>query len=127
MRVMGSADCSASCPRCRCTRPASTSPRAYIVLFVLVLIYVAIMAIRLSRIERELGELLELSERPPRRGEPHVGERARERGDSIPSTRSRRPHERAAGARHLAQDRPGRAARAPGVHRARSGGARRSG
>jgi hypothetical protein len=38
---------------------------AYIVLFVLVLIYVAIMAIRLSRIERELGELLELSESAP--------------------------------------------------------------
>jgi hypothetical protein len=37
---------------------------AYIVLFALVLIYVAIMAVRLSRIERELGELLELSERP---------------------------------------------------------------
>jgi uncharacterized membrane protein required for colicin V production len=35
---------------------------AYIVLFVLVLIYVAIMAIRLSRIERQLGELLELTE-----------------------------------------------------------------
>ncbi len=38
---------------------------AYIVLFVLVLIYVAIMAIRLSHIERELGDLLERSERPP--------------------------------------------------------------
>ena len=37
---------------------------AYIVLFVIVLIYVAIMAIRLGHIERELGELLELSERP---------------------------------------------------------------
>jgi hypothetical protein len=36
---------------------------AYVVLFALVLIYVAIMAIRLSRIERELGELLESSER----------------------------------------------------------------
>jgi hypothetical protein len=36
---------------------------AYIVLFLLVLIYVAIMAIRLSRIERQLGELLELTER----------------------------------------------------------------
>jgi hypothetical protein len=37
---------------------------AYIVLFALVLIYVAIMAIRLSRIERDLGELLsELDER----------------------------------------------------------------
>jgi hypothetical protein len=32
---------------------------AYIVLFALVLLYVAIMAIRLSRIERSLGELLE--------------------------------------------------------------------
>jgi CcmD family protein len=32
---------------------------AYVVLFALVLIYVAIMAVRLSRIERELGELLE--------------------------------------------------------------------
>jgi CcmD family protein len=31
---------------------------AYVVLFALVLIYVAIMAVRLSRIERELGELL---------------------------------------------------------------------
>ena len=34
---------------------------AYIVLFVLVLVYVAIMGIRLARMERELGELLELS------------------------------------------------------------------
>ncbi len=36
---------------------------AYVVLFALVLIYVAIMSVRLSRIERELGELLELAER----------------------------------------------------------------
>ena len=35
---------------------------AYVVLFVLVLIYVAIMAIRLSHIERELGELLEIAD-----------------------------------------------------------------
>jgi len=34
---------------------------AYVVLFALVLIYVAIMAVRLSRIERELGELGERS------------------------------------------------------------------
>jgi hypothetical protein len=40
---------------------------AYVILFVLVLIYVAIMALRLSRVERELGELLELSERSPER------------------------------------------------------------
>jgi hypothetical protein len=38
---------------------------AYVVLFALVLVYVAIMAIRLSRIERDLGELLDMSERPP--------------------------------------------------------------
>jgi hypothetical protein len=38
---------------------------AYIVLFVIVLIYVAIMAIRLSRIERDLGELLSISASPP--------------------------------------------------------------
>jgi hypothetical protein len=31
---------------------------AYVVLFAIVLVYVAIMAIRLSRIERDLGELL---------------------------------------------------------------------
>jgi hypothetical protein len=35
---------------------------AYIVLFAIVLIYVAIMGIRLSRIERDLGELLSMSE-----------------------------------------------------------------
>jgi hypothetical protein len=49
---------------------------AYVVLFALVLIYVAIMAIRLSRIERELGELLEGTERaaeqPPGAPEPDV-------------------------------------------------------
>lgn len=32
---------------------------AYVVLFLLVLVYVAIMAAKLSRIERELGELVE--------------------------------------------------------------------
>jgi hypothetical protein len=44
---------------------------AYVVLFALVLIYVAIMAIRLNRIERDLGELLERSavERQPARGQ----------------------------------------------------------
>jgi hypothetical protein len=42
---------------------------AYIVVFVIVLIYVAIMAIRLSRIERDLGELLSMSA-SPREGEP---------------------------------------------------------
>jgi hypothetical protein len=36
---------------------------AYIVLIAMILVYVAIMAVRLSRIERDLGELLEVSER----------------------------------------------------------------
>jgi hypothetical protein len=36
---------------------------AYVVLFAMVLVYLAIMAIRLGRIERELGDLLELAER----------------------------------------------------------------
>ncbi len=38
---------------------------AYIVVFVIVLIYVAIMAIRLSHIERDLGELLSIAEDAP--------------------------------------------------------------
>ena len=42
---------------------------AYIVVFALVLIYVAIMAIRLSRVERELGELLEQADRLQERGD----------------------------------------------------------
>jgi hypothetical protein len=37
---------------------------AYLVVFAIVLIYVAIMAIRLSRIERRLGELLEADDPP---------------------------------------------------------------
>ncbi len=54
---------------------------AYVVLFALVLIYVAIMAIRLSHIESELSELLSLSEtqEPPREGE-RPGEDSGERG-----------------------------------------------
>jgi hypothetical protein len=38
---------------------------AYIVLFVLVLVYVSIMAVRLSRIEGELGELLGMAASSP--------------------------------------------------------------
>ena len=41
---------------------------AYIVLFAIVLIYVAIMAIRLSRIERDLGELLSMTASSPQEG-----------------------------------------------------------
>ncbi len=46
---------------------------AYVVLFALVLIYVAIMAVRLGRVERELGELLELAERPRAQDAPEQG------------------------------------------------------
>jgi hypothetical protein len=46
---------------------------AYVVLFALVLIYLAIMAIRLGRIDRELGELLSMSERPAQ-GPPDAAE-----------------------------------------------------
>ena len=53
---------------------------AYIALFVLVVVYVAVMAIRVGRIERELGELSERARWPisdrssdePERGE--IGE-----------------------------------------------------
>jgi hypothetical protein len=38
---------------------------AYIVFFAIVLIYVAIMALRLSRVERGLRELAERAEHPP--------------------------------------------------------------
>jgi hypothetical protein len=53
---------------------------AYIVVFVIVLIYVAIMAIRLSRIERDLGELLSMSASSPEgEGEPAARADAHER------------------------------------------------
>ncbi len=35
---------------------------AYVVLFALVLIYVGIMAVRMAKIERELGELLQTAQ-----------------------------------------------------------------
>jgi hypothetical protein len=50
---------------------------AYIVLFAIVLIYVAIMAIRLSRIERDLGELLSMSASSPE-GEGEPGEHSQD-------------------------------------------------
>ena len=59
---------------------------AYVVLFAIVLIYVAIMAIRLSRIERELGELLELSDASAEAPVPTAPERdvARESASAYP-------------------------------------------
>jgi type II secretory pathway component PulM len=43
---------------------------AYVVFLALVLIYVAIMASKLARIEREIGELAELVERRPAERQP---------------------------------------------------------
>ncbi len=43
---------------------------AYVVLFAVVLVYVAIMAVRMSRTERELGELLERLDREQADAEP---------------------------------------------------------
>jgi CcmD family protein len=63
---------------------------AYVVLFVLVLVYVAIMAVRLSRIERQLGELLELTDRPragrddAREAAPDAGELDTVRAEATP-------------------------------------------
>ncbi len=58
---------------------------AYVVLFALVLIYLAIMAIRLGRIDRELGELLSMSERPtPSAADPGEQEQARESASAYP-------------------------------------------
>jgi hypothetical protein len=50
---------------------------AYIVFFVIVLIYVAIMALRLTRVERSLRELNERAERPG--GEEETPREVRER------------------------------------------------
>jgi len=47
---------------------------AYLVFFALVLIYVAIMAVKLARLERELGELNELADK--RLAEPAVRSQA---------------------------------------------------
>jgi hypothetical protein len=43
---------------------------AYLVFLALLLIYVSIMAVRLARLERELGELNELAAQRERAGEP---------------------------------------------------------
>jgi len=45
---------------------------AYVVLFALVLIYVAIMAVRLSHLERDLGELLRREQATEDEGGAHV-------------------------------------------------------
>ena len=71
---------------------------AYIVFFAIVLIYVAIMAIRLSRVERGLRELTERAERSGKastdRGVSETG-----RVDAANTSGSARPHERGGGRR----------------------------
>jgi hypothetical protein len=52
---------------------------AYVVFVALILVYVSIMAAKLSRIERELGELNELADRRTGEGAPAPGEEAARR------------------------------------------------
>ena len=61
---------------------------AYLVFLLLLLIYVAIMAAKLQRIQRELNSLAELADRPaPRSGsDPDIGQ-IHEREDEIESAR----------------------------------------
>ncbi|HVR05362.1 MAG TPA: hypothetical protein VMS02_04920 [Solirubrobacteraceae bacterium] len=47
---------------------------AYVVLFAIVLIYVAIMALRLRHVERDLAELVQMSERTEQADEPAARE-----------------------------------------------------
>ena len=67
---------------------------AYVVLFALVLVYVAIMAIRQSRLERDLGELLQRAqEDSAARGEEARGGSARA-GSAAPGGTQTDPSER---------------------------------
>ncbi len=60
---------------------------AYLVFLLLLLVYVAIMAAKLSRIQREVGSLAELAERPSgRRGDRDVGQ-LRDREQEIEAVR----------------------------------------
>jgi hypothetical protein len=55
---------------------------AYVVFVALLLVYVAIMAAKLGRIDRELGELAELAEGQPARAEAQAA--AAGAGDEVP-------------------------------------------
>ena len=68
---------------------------AYLVFLLLLLIYVAIMAAKLSRIQRELGSLADLAERPRGRPDRDVGE-IRDRDQDIASVREEAQREEAA-------------------------------
>jgi hypothetical protein len=69
---------------------------AYIVFFVLVLVYVAIMAVRLTRVERDLRRLrLPAHESPPEESPSQTGpSRARESAPGADSPRTSPPHAR---------------------------------
>jgi hypothetical protein len=58
---------------------------AYVVLFALVLVYVAIMAMRMSRIERDLGDLLAEAERSGSAGAARAGGLAGASGQDDPA------------------------------------------
>ena len=60
---------------------------AYLVFLLLLLIYVAIMAAKLGRIQRELGSLAELAERPPGPSADHDVGQIREREHEIETVR----------------------------------------
>ena len=62
---------------------------AYVVFIALILIYVAIMAARLGRIERELGELEELAGKSREREREKSGEAGRLRGAGGPAMKSK--------------------------------------
>ena len=60
---------------------------AYLVFLLLLLIYVAIMTAKLSRIQRELGSLAELAERPQGPGADHDVGQIHERDREIETVR----------------------------------------
>ncbi len=68
---------------------------AYLVFLLLLLIYVAIMAAKLGRIQRELGSLAELAERQRRPAEHDVGH-FRDREQEVESVREETHREEAA-------------------------------
>jgi hypothetical protein len=68
---------------------------AYLVFLLLLLIYVAIMAAKLSRIQRELGSLAELGERPRGHEPDHDVGQIHERQHEIDSVRDEAQREEA--------------------------------
>jgi hypothetical protein len=69
---------------------------AYLVFLLLLLIYVAIMAAKLSRIQRELGSLAELADRSHGREPDHDVGQIHEREQNIETVREQSQREEAA-------------------------------